>query len=117
SCRLVASKASKKGLEKDKDSFKSRIVYSLDACAEGRDGGAEENGRLENEDKTRLGKMDTRCDHLLIESRFESGNLRAAIQTDKTHYELILLPENQLVTRRGITSSGSILRSQTAKRT
>ncbi|GMS99583.1 hypothetical protein PENTCL1PPCAC_21758 [Pristionchus entomophagus] len=91
--RLVASKASKKGLEKGKDSFKSRIVYSLDACAEGRDGGAEENGRLGNEDKTRLGKMDARCDHLLFESRFESGNLRAAIQTDKTHYELILQPE------------------------
>uniref|UniRef100_A0A8R1V5M9 Peptidase M14 domain-containing protein n=1 Tax=Pristionchus pacificus TaxID=54126 RepID=A0A8R1V5M9_PRIPA len=91
--RLVASKASKKGLEKGKDAFKSRIVYSLDACAEGRDGGAQENGRLGNEDKMRLGKLDARCDHLLFESRFESGNLRAAIQTDKTHYELILQPE------------------------
>ncbi|GMR52302.1 hypothetical protein PMAYCL1PPCAC_22497 [Pristionchus mayeri] len=91
--RLVAAKASKKGLEKGKDSFKSRIVYSLDACAEGREGRAEENGRLGNEDKARLGKMDARCDYLLFESRFESGNLRAAIQTDKAHYELILQPE------------------------
>ncbi|GMT26945.1 hypothetical protein PFISCL1PPCAC_18242 [Pristionchus fissidentatus] len=93
--RLVASKAARNGLERggSKDSFKSRIVYSLDSMVEGREGGAEANGKLTNDDRARLGKMDARCDHLLFESRFESGNLRAAIQTDKTHYELILQPE------------------------
>lgn len=32
-------------------------------------------------------------DVLLFESRFESGNLKKAIQVDKSEYELILKPD------------------------
>ncbi|XP_050730928.1 cytosolic carboxypeptidase 1-like isoform X2 [Eriocheir sinensis] len=45
---------------------------------------------LSNLDEKRVGKKDMAVNHLNFESRFESGNLRRAIQASKTEYDLIL---------------------------
>ncbi|KAE9547372.1 hypothetical protein FO519_009416 [Halicephalobus sp. NKZ332] len=49
--------------------------------------------RLENNDLERIGHLDQNCNHLKFESRFESGNLRRAIQVADYHYELIISPD------------------------
>lgn len=48
---------------------------------------------LSNNDLQRIGSLDLNSDHLKFESRFESGNLRRAIQVAENHYELIISPD------------------------
>lgn len=45
---------------------------------------------LFNDDEKKLGQKSQQAQHLLFESRFESGNLRKAIQVGPREYELIL---------------------------
>ncbi|XP_076245473.1 cytosolic carboxypeptidase 1 isoform X2 [Calliopsis andreniformis] len=71
------------------------VVYDLDALAAGsalHEGQVLIKNRLSNWDEGRAGK---RCadKHLLFESRFESGNLRKAIQIGLREYDLILTPD------------------------
>lgn len=51
------------------------------------------NAQLTNNDLDRCGRMDENTNHLKFESRFESGNLRTAIQVAEHHYELVLSPD------------------------
>jgi hypothetical protein len=72
--------------------FRHRIVYDLDALytVERNDAIIE----LKNTDAEFVGKESaTKEDHLLFESRFESGNLRLAVQTGEREYELHLSPD------------------------
>ncbi|CAL8081096.1 unnamed protein product [Calicophoron daubneyi] len=48
---------------------------------------------LTNEDETRINRFDLEKAHLDFESRFESGNLRKAIQVRQFEYDLILNPD------------------------
>lgn len=48
---------------------------------------------LFNSDEMRLGQRDTTKTHLCFESRFESGNLRKALQVSPNEYDLILMPD------------------------
>jgi len=48
---------------------------------------------LFNSDEMRLGQRDTTKTHLCFESRFESGNLRKALQVSPNQYDLILMPD------------------------
>ncbi|KAI6230904.1 Cytosolic carboxypeptidase 1 [Aphelenchoides besseyi] len=75
--------------------LKSRVVFDLDQlhvnAKEGRT--VRQSGTLSNNDFERCGRFVTGADHLCFESRFESGNLRKAIQLTDTHYELVLSPD------------------------
>ncbi|XP_025153461.1 cytosolic carboxypeptidase 1 isoform X2 [Harpegnathos saltator] len=70
------------------------VVYDLDAvashaCRQGRDARP-----LDNCDEKRLGKRASpETKQLQFESRFESGNLRKAIQIGPREYDLILTPD------------------------
>ncbi|CAD5205860.1 unnamed protein product [Bursaphelenchus okinawaensis] len=48
---------------------------------------------LSNNDAEKVGKLDPSTKNLKFESRFESGNLRQAIQVSENHYELVLSPD------------------------
>uniref|UniRef100_A0A914ZSG6 Cytosolic carboxypeptidase 1 n=2 Tax=Parascaris univalens TaxID=6257 RepID=A0A914ZSG6_PARUN len=71
--------------------FLPRIVFDLDRLLE--DSLPSPKSSLKNNDKTRIGKMEAKVDHLLFESRFEGGNLRRVTQVGVEHYELILSPD------------------------
>ncbi|XP_014480717.1 PREDICTED: cytosolic carboxypeptidase 1-like isoform X2 [Dinoponera quadriceps] len=69
------------------------VVYDLDAlvgpaCRQGRDARL-----LDNCDEKRIGKRVLDTKQLQFESRFESGNLRKAIQIGLREYDLILTPD------------------------
>ncbi|XP_066585231.1 cytosolic carboxypeptidase 1-like isoform X3 [Prorops nasuta] len=72
-------------------------VYDLDALASSspsQTGLQTSNNRLlSNTDEQRIGKRLTDAKSLVFESRFESGNLRKAIQIDLREYDLILTPD------------------------
>ncbi|VDM42669.1 unnamed protein product [Toxocara canis] len=70
--------------------FVPRIVFDLDRLLES-DTTTAKNA-VKNNDKRRIGKLEP-VDHLLFESRFESGNLRRVTQVGSRHYELILSPD------------------------
>ncbi|XP_011632077.1 cytosolic carboxypeptidase 1-like isoform X2 [Pogonomyrmex barbatus] len=71
------------------------VVYDLDALANSTSRGSSGDERLlGNCDEKRVGKrnhLDTK--RLQFESRFESGNLRKAIQIGQREYDLILTPD------------------------
>uniref|UniRef100_A0A0N5BWS4 Peptidase_M14 domain-containing protein n=1 Tax=Strongyloides papillosus TaxID=174720 RepID=A0A0N5BWS4_STREA len=50
-------------------------------------------GKLSNTDKIDVGIKSHQHDHLIFESRFESGNLRRAYQMDSNFYQLIISPD------------------------
>lgn len=72
--------------------FQPRVVYDVDSLLMNYPSG-ESKEYLKNNDRTRIGKLNPNIDHLVFESRFESGNLRKAIQVSSHHYELILSPD------------------------
>ncbi|XP_076636128.1 cytosolic carboxypeptidase 1 isoform X2 [Colletes latitarsis] len=71
------------------------VVYDLDAMAfnDAVNGRISNDNGLCNRDENRVGKRcgDSKC--LQFESRFESGNLRKAIQIGLREYDLILTPD------------------------
>ena len=73
-------------------SARPRVVYDL-ARLHREAPRAATSAPLGNVDVERCGRVLPAIDHLCFESRFESGNLRAAIQTSDTHYELVLSPD------------------------
>ncbi|XP_063227292.1 cytosolic carboxypeptidase 1-like isoform X2 [Bacillus rossius redtenbacheri] len=70
-------------------SFDCRVVYDLDELSSEK-GTTEE---LANDDQLRAGQWMPGVEHLLFESRFESGNLRKAMQVNDRDYNLILMPD------------------------
>lgn len=67
-------------------------VYDLDALVANHSNQALDK-LLSNWDELRVGKRHNDIKHLLFESRFESGNLRKAIQIGPKEYDLILTPD------------------------
>jgi hypothetical protein len=72
---------------------KPRVVYDLDQLHATDSKHRRSSTPLTNTDIDRCGRFVANTDHLCFESRFESGNLRAAIQVTETHYELVLSPD------------------------
>lgn len=79
------------------ETYLERVVYDLDYLLETEDSyhqiitsSTSLCKPLSNLDERRVGKKDMAVNHLNFESRFESGNLRRAIQASKTEYDLIL---------------------------
>uniref|UniRef100_A0A915EKJ0 Cytosolic carboxypeptidase N-terminal domain-containing protein n=1 Tax=Ditylenchus dipsaci TaxID=166011 RepID=A0A915EKJ0_9BILA len=72
-------------------SFERRVVFDLDTLIKTQS--CSSAAPLVNSDLEKIGKLDSTVDHLKFESRFESGNLRQAIQVSDNHYELILSPD------------------------
>lgn len=76
---------------------KPRVVYDLDQLHNASETklrrASTSTTTLSNNDLDRCGRFVANCDHLCFESRFESGNLRSAIQVTDTHYELVLSPD------------------------
>ncbi|XP_012141750.1 cytosolic carboxypeptidase 1 isoform X3 [Megachile rotundata] len=68
------------------------VVYDLDAVASV-DEQPSSDKHLCNWDESRIGKRCTETNQLQFESRFESGNLRKAIQIGLREYNLILTPD------------------------
>ncbi|XP_065207414.1 cytosolic carboxypeptidase 1-like isoform X3 [Planococcus citri] len=70
----------------------NNVIYDLDKllCSQ-----ASKNlpKKLTNTDETRIGVKEFSSSTLMFESRFESGNLRKAIQTGPREYDLILTPD------------------------
>ncbi|CEF67184.1 Cytosolic carboxypeptidase NnaD [Strongyloides ratti] len=66
-----------------------KLVYNLDELV------SNENypNKLSNTDKEDVGIKSHGSNHLLFESRFESGNLRRAYQMDTNFYQLIISPD------------------------
>uniref|UniRef100_A0A915PZE6 Peptidase M14 carboxypeptidase A domain-containing protein n=1 Tax=Setaria digitata TaxID=48799 RepID=A0A915PZE6_9BILA len=77
---------------REESSFSARTVYDLDHLVSDKSQFLTSSKTLGNDDKNRIGKMDSK-NHLLFESRFEGGNLRRAIQVNKRRYQLILSPD------------------------
>lgn len=76
--------------------FVPKIVYDLDklvADSSNKTSSSMENQLLTNNDLENIGKPNLQVDHLLFESRFESGNLRRATRIAENHYELIISPD------------------------
>ncbi|CAD5208252.1 unnamed protein product [Bursaphelenchus xylophilus] len=71
------------------DSNKPRVVFDLDELHTQ----PASQKPLSNDDLSRVGNLDSNSNHLKFESRFESGNLRQAIQVAENHYELVLSPD------------------------
>ncbi|XP_041974997.1 cytosolic carboxypeptidase 1-like isoform X2 [Aricia agestis] len=75
------------------------VVYDLDALCSGTQTDTSqkslntESNRLSNSDEQEILRVNTFCPRLSFESRFESGNLRKAIQVGQREYELILMPD------------------------
>ncbi|GBP39949.1 hypothetical protein EVAR_39177_1 [Eumeta japonica] len=81
------------------DSFQSEVVYDLDQICS-LIGTSDKNGQksvesqlLSNSDELDIRKSNSYPTRLAFESRFESGNLRKAIQIGPREYELILMPD------------------------
>ncbi|KAI6234240.1 Cytosolic carboxypeptidase 1 [Aphelenchoides fujianensis] len=74
---------------------KPRVVFDLDQLHVDSQAGrtTRQTSPLGNNDLERCGRFVSGLDHLAFESRFESGNLRSAIQVTDTHYELVLSPD------------------------
>uniref|UniRef100_A0AAF5D4S0 Cytosolic carboxypeptidase N-terminal domain-containing protein n=1 Tax=Strongyloides stercoralis TaxID=6248 RepID=A0AAF5D4S0_STRER len=66
-----------------------KLVYNLDELVTN---GSYPN-KLSNTDREEVGIKSHEHDHLLFESRFESGNLRRAYQMDSRFYQLIISPD------------------------
>lgn len=60
--------------------FKQRVVFDLDTLIAERI--SEISDPINNIDFSRIGCLDDKVPHLKFESRFESGNLRQAIQVE-----------------------------------
>ncbi|XP_064073469.1 cytosolic carboxypeptidase 1-like isoform X4 [Vanessa tameamea] len=87
------------------ESYMNEVVYDLDAlCASGMTTDASlqkrwttnmtsDNLFLINNDEQEITKLNNFSSRLSFESRFESGNLRKAIQVGPREYELILMPD------------------------
>ncbi|KJH52980.1 zinc carboxypeptidase [Dictyocaulus viviparus] len=73
--------------------FQSRVVFNLDAFVVDLNSSKPPSLPLTCNDCSRIGQLDSKYDHLLFESRFESGNLRRATQIGPNYYELILSPD------------------------
>ncbi|XP_076668158.1 cytosolic carboxypeptidase 1 isoform X3 [Andrena cerasifolii] len=75
--------------------FTQNVVYDLDALASNYALGDQVSTDrvLSNWDEGRVGKRSVDVKHLLFESRFESGNLRKAMQVGLREYDLILTPD------------------------
>lgn len=73
--------------------FPSRIVFDLDSIVIDAKECATPSSPLTCNDHTRVGFVNSKVNHLLFESRFESGNLRRATQVGPNYYELILSPD------------------------
>ncbi|XP_011339802.2 cytosolic carboxypeptidase 1 isoform X2 [Ooceraea biroi] len=71
------------------------VVYDLDALASSaaRNEPRNERASLDNCDEERVGVRGLDTKQLRFESRFESGNLRKAIQIGSREYDLILTPD------------------------
>ncbi|XP_018402970.1 PREDICTED: cytosolic carboxypeptidase 1-like [Cyphomyrmex costatus] len=70
------------------------VVYDLDALANSSSRGTSDDEWLfGNRDEKRIGKRNVDTARLQFESRFESGNLRKAIQIGPREYDLILTPD------------------------
>lgn len=67
----------------------SNVVYDLDQLLQK----SVNIRQLSNCDESRVGCKETSSFKLLFESRFESGNLRKAIQVGNREYDLILMPD------------------------
>lgn len=80
---------------KNESEVTSNVVYDLDALlAELTPQSRTENKyRLLNLDDIHVDRKITPHSHLCFESRFESGNLRKAIQVGAREYDLILMPD------------------------
>ena len=75
--------------------FSSQIVFDLDQLvAENTAKKSPNSGKpyLSNNDLENVGKTISNNEHLMFESRFESGNLRRATRISESHYELIVSP-------------------------
>ncbi|XP_011503362.1 PREDICTED: cytosolic carboxypeptidase 1-like [Ceratosolen solmsi marchali] len=70
-----------------------KTVYDLDALISNLTRWNHSNKLLKNYDKVKIKKLNKDNTHLHFESRFESGNLRKAIQIGPREYELILTPD------------------------
>ncbi|XP_045779147.1 cytosolic carboxypeptidase 1-like isoform X2 [Maniola jurtina] len=83
------------------ESYMNEVVYDLDAlCASNTTSDSTapkslsaDNLFLNNTDEQEITKVNTFASRLSFESRFESGNLRKAIQVGPREYELILMPD------------------------
>ncbi|XP_069359117.1 cytosolic carboxypeptidase 1-like isoform X5 [Maniola hyperantus] len=83
------------------ESYMNEVVYDLDALSASgttTDSTASkslsaDNLLLNNTDEQEITKVNTFASRLSFESRFESGNLRKAIQVGPREYELILMPD------------------------
>ncbi|KAL0114719.1 hypothetical protein PUN28_011790 [Cardiocondyla obscurior] len=70
------------------------VVYDLDTLANSASRSASGDQRsFGNWDEKRIGKRNSGAKRLQFESRFESGNLRKAIQIGPREYDLILTPD------------------------
>ncbi|XP_068626632.1 cytosolic carboxypeptidase 1-like [Battus philenor] len=80
------------------ESYMNDVVYDLDqlcsaAASENSSQKSTEPTPLTNTDEQEVSKANTFPTRLSFESRFESGNLRKAIQVGPREYELILMPD------------------------
>ncbi|XP_072941140.1 cytosolic carboxypeptidase 1-like isoform X2 [Epargyreus clarus] len=81
------------------ETYMNEVVYDLDALsASGSNNDvtsqkSSDNLFLGNTDEQEITKLNTFATKLSFESRFESGNLRKAIQVGPREYELILMPD------------------------
>ncbi|CAH0727445.1 unnamed protein product, partial [Brenthis ino] len=83
------------------EAYMNEVVYDLDAlcsASTAADASAQksisnDNLLLNNTDEQEITKVNSFSSRLSFESRFESGNLRKAIQACPREYELILMPD------------------------
>ncbi|CAH2050611.1 unnamed protein product, partial [Iphiclides podalirius] len=80
------------------ESYLNEVVYDLDqlCTATASDGSSQKSTDsvlLTNTDEQEISKANTFPTRLSFESRFESGNLRKAIQVGPREYDLILMPD------------------------
>lgn len=71
---MVLNELAKSRFQND---FKRRVVFNLDSLIADRSDTSDPIGNI---DFSRIGCVDNEVPHLKFESRFESGNLRQAIQ-------------------------------------
>ncbi|XP_020296791.1 cytosolic carboxypeptidase 1-like isoform X2 [Pseudomyrmex gracilis] len=69
------------------------VVYDLDVLANSPRRKVLDDERFGNWDEKKIGKRGLNAKQLQFESRFESGNLRKAIQIGSREYDLILTPD------------------------
>ncbi|XP_059479470.1 cytosolic carboxypeptidase 1-like [Neocloeon triangulifer] len=91
-CRSKLMQCIEKGLRPEQGM--SRVVYDVDSLVNSARRNSYSSERmLSNWDESRLGKENSDVNHLMFESRFESGNLRRATQVGALEYDLILMPD------------------------